>query len=785
MGAESLIDAVGRTPVVRLRVGADRGVEVFAKLELQNLFAMKDRVAKRILTEARRTGALAPGAPVVESSSGTMALGVALVGTLLGHPVHIVTDPRIDPVTLAKLTALGCEVHVVPAMDENGWQGARLTRLRELLEGLPGAFWPQQYENPENPAAYRTLVDELVADLGDVHTIVGAVGSGGSLCGTSRVLRESSPGLHVIGVDCVGSVLFGQPDVPQRLQSGLGNSLHPPNLDHGVIDEVHWLNDHEAFAATRELARHERVFAGNTAGSVYRVLTHLAATLPPGARAVGIFPDRGDRYTDTVYSDAYWISKRLAEQPVATRPRRVGRGIEARTWSFRGNGAQEPLPTYAFVESNTTGTGMLALSAAAEAGYRPLLLTNDPSRYQGLDGTGAEVHTCDTEDLDGLTALLARDAELAAVGSTSELYQQTAARLAGALGLPAQDPEAVALCRDKGALRRALTEAGLHQPRFRVVTSPDAARAAAHEVGLPCVVKPVDDSGSTLVRRCDTADEAARHAADVLAVERNGRGQPTARRALVESLLTGPEYSVETFGTDAGHVVLGVVEKSVTGAPAFVEHQHLLPGRPDAEPASELESVVLAALKVVGLRGGAAHTEVKLTEAGPAVVEVNPRLAGGMIPELFRLVTGADLVAAQVAHDAGGVPKLPGTRVGAAGIQFLVADRTGLLAGVHGVEEARVLPGVERVVLTREPGRPVAPPVDAYGRIGYVIARGDSSAEVADVLARACGLLRVDVTAPEDAGSGRPGPRVPADEPYGRTRASGSPSATTTRRSPR
>ncbi|UNS95044.1 pyridoxal-phosphate dependent enzyme [Streptomyces tubbatahanensis] len=755
MGVQNLIDAVGRTPTVRLAIGADRGVEIFAKLELQNLFAMKDRVAKRILIEARRTGALPPGAPVVESSSGTMALGVALAGTLLGHPVHIVTDPRIDPVTLTKITALGCEVHVVEAMDENGWQGARLTRLRELLDTLPGAFWPRQYENPENPAAYHTLANELMADIGEVHTIVGAVGSGGSLCGTSRVLRERIPGLRVTGVDCVGSVLFGQPDIPQRLQSGLGNSLHPSNLDHAVIDEVHWLNDHEAFAATRELARREKIFAGNTAGSVYRILTHLAATLPAGARAVGIFPDRGDRYTDTVYSDAYWTAKRLTEQPLATRPRRVGTGLEVRMWSSRRTAADAPLPTYAFVESNTTGTGMLALRSAKAMGYRPLLLTNDPARYRGLEDTGAAVHSCDTSDLARLTAVFHGEADLAAIGSTSELYQEAAARLAGALGLPAQDPDAVALCRDKGALRRTLTEAGLPQPRFRVVTDAVAARAAALEVGLPCVVKPVDDSGSTLVRRCDTADEAARHAAEVIAVERNGRGQPTARRALVESLLTGPEFSVETFGTDAGHRVLGIVEKAVTGAPAFVEHRHLLSGRPDTERVSELESVGLAALKAIGLHGGAAHTEIKLTPSGPAVVEVNPRLAGGMIPELFRLVTGVDLVAAQVAHDAGGVPRLPAQCTGAAGIQFLLPESAGTLVAVRGVADARALPGVERVVVTRELGQPVAPPVDAYGRIGYVMARGDSAARVARTLAEACALLHLDV-APVPGGGTRP-----------------------------
>src|SRR5205823_863216 len=115
---------------------------------LQNLFAMKDRVARKIVLEAKRDGLLADGAPIVESSSGTMALGIALIGTSLGHPVHIVTDPRIDQVTKAKLIALGCAVHVVERMDEHGWQGARLTRLAEVVAEHPGTFWPRQYENP-------------------------------------------------------------------------------------------------------------------------------------------------------------------------------------------------------------------------------------------------------------------------------------------------------------------------------------------------------------------------------------------------------------------------------------------------------------------------------------------------------------------------------------------------------------------------------------------------------------------------------------------------------------
>ncbi|MFE3288729.1 pyridoxal-phosphate dependent enzyme, partial [Streptomyces sp. NPDC059233] len=435
---DTVTDAIGATPLVRLRLGESRGVEVYAKLELQNLFAMKDRVARNILLEARRLGTLKPGDPVIESSSGTMALGVALVGRSLGHEVHIVTDPRIDPVTLAKLRALGCRVHIVEAMTSHGWQSARLERLAELQGELPGAFWPQQYTNPDNPGAYRTLAGELLADLGRFDTLVGAVGSGGSLCGTARALRESLPALHVVGVDCVGSALFGQPDVPQRLQSGLGNSLLPKNLDRTLVDEVHWLNDHEAFAATWDLAREQQIFGGNTSGSVYRVLTGLADRAEPGSRIVGILPDRGDRYADTVYNDEHWDAHRLREVPTATAPAPLGPEGTARTWSTLAYSPPAGILRHLlFVESNTTGTGMLALDRARELGTVPVLLTADPDRYRGLAETGAEVVRCDTNSDAALRAAVQerfRREEIAGVTTTSDFYVPAAARIAQWLG---------------------------------------------------------------------------------------------------------------------------------------------------------------------------------------------------------------------------------------------------------------------------------------------------------------------------------------------------------------
>ncbi|MEV7673180.1 pyridoxal-phosphate dependent enzyme [Streptomyces sp. NPDC088752] len=753
---DTLTDAIGRTPLVRLRLGEERGVEVYAKLELQNLFAMKDRVARNIVLEARALGTLRPGAPVVESSSGTMALGVALVGRSLGHEVHIVTDPRIDPVTLAKLRALGCRVHVVEAMTSHGWQSARLERLAELMADLPGAFWPQQYANPDNPGAYRDLARELLDDLGHVDALVGAVGSGGSLCGTGRALREALPDVRIVGVDCVGSALFGQPDVPQRLQSGLGNSLLPKNLDRSLVDEVHWLNDHEAFAATRDLAREQQIFGGNTSGSVYRVLGDLARRAAPGSRVVGILPDRGDRYADTVYSDEHWDAHALHTLPASDRPAVVAAGTAVTRWSRQAHRAPEDLRRHlVFVESNTTGTGMLALGLARDRlGTAPVLLTGDPDRYRGLDATGAEVIRCDTHSDAALRAVLQerfRREEIAGVTTTSDFYVPAAARLARWLGLPGNPPEAVTACRDKSALRALLDRAGVRQPRYAVVREPGEVAEAVARTGLPCVVKPADDSGSVNVLLCTDEAQALAHARRVLAVTTNARGMPTARTVLVEEYLDGPEYSVEMFGGDGGTECVGITAKSVTGSPHFVEHRHLFPAPLPAGTAQRITETVAAALDAAGIRLGATHTEVKLTGDGPAVIEINPRPAGGMIPELVRLASGVDLLEQQLRAAIGLAPDLKPVHAAHAGIQFLLADADGVLDAVDGVARARAVDGVEAVTVTAAPGAGVHRARSAGDRLGHVIACRPDPERVTAALDEARDLIRLTVDARADA----------------------------------
>ncbi|MFF5533001.1 PLP-dependent cysteine synthase family protein [Streptomyces cinerochromogenes] len=297
---------VGDTPVLWVdEPFAPPGRGFHAKLEGANPGGIKDRPALHMVREARRRGELAPGAPIVESSSGTLGLGLALAGLTHGHPVTVVTDPGMEPAVARLLTARGTRVVQVTAPHpEGGWQEARRARVAELLARMPGAYCPDQYRNPDNAAAYRPLAAELIAQLGRVDVLVAAVGTGGHSAGVSAVLREAFPRLTLIGVDSVGSAIFGQPAGP-RLMRGLGSSIHPDNVDYAAFTEVHWVAPAEAVWACRALARRHYVSGGWSVGAVALVAGWAARTHPAGTRIAAIFPDGPHRYLGTVYDDAW------------------------------------------------------------------------------------------------------------------------------------------------------------------------------------------------------------------------------------------------------------------------------------------------------------------------------------------------------------------------------------------------------------------------------------------------------------------------------------------------
>jgi cysteine synthase len=316
---------VGDTPVLWIGepfTAAGRGF--WAKLEGHNPGGIKDRTALYMVRAARERGRLLPGARIVESTSGTLGLGLALAGAAYGHPVTVVSDPGMEPLMTGLLTAYGAEVDLVAGPHpEGGWQQARRDRVGEILTALPGSWCPDQYHNPDNVAAYAPLAQELVAQLGRIDALVVSVGTGGHSAGIASVLRGLFPRLRVVGVDATGSTIFGQPAAP-RLMRGLGSSIYPRNVAYDLFDEVHWVAAPEAVWAARHLARHHYATGGWSVGAVALVARWLAGVLPAEDRVAAVFPDGPQRYVGTVFDDSYCRRHGLLGDPPADDPDEIG-----------------------------------------------------------------------------------------------------------------------------------------------------------------------------------------------------------------------------------------------------------------------------------------------------------------------------------------------------------------------------------------------------------------------------------------------------------------------------
>lgn len=301
----SLLDLVGNTPVLRVGTPLPHPHPGFwAKLESVGPATMKARAALAMLQGARRRGELADGATVVESSSGTLAVGLSFVGRALGHPVVIVADDELDEMTRRLLRAYGTRLEIVdrphPA---GGWQRARLERVERLLREIPDAYWPDQYNNPDNPAGYRQLGTELVQQFDRLDAVVCSVGTGGHSAGIAPMVRRRWPHVRVIGVDACGSTVFGQPARP-RLMRGLGSSIHPDNVAYDELDEVHWVDAGEAADASRRLAAGTFVSGGWSTGAAAMVAAWCARQLDSD-RVVAVFPDGPSRYWESVFDDDF------------------------------------------------------------------------------------------------------------------------------------------------------------------------------------------------------------------------------------------------------------------------------------------------------------------------------------------------------------------------------------------------------------------------------------------------------------------------------------------------
>ncbi len=398
----------------------------------------------------------------------------------------------------------------------------------------------------------------------------------------------------------------------------------------------------------------------------------------------------------------------------------------------------------ALIESNTSGTGRLFARAAVAQGFRPILLSDDPSRYAYATEDQLDTLQVDTNDISEVIAAcqrLASDGGLSGVTSSSEYYVATAATVARRFGLPGPQAASIRDCRDKLKQRQKLETAGVPIPRFGAATSDRMAVNRAKELGLPVVVKAVSGSGSIGVKLCATLEEVAAHAAHLLSRQNDERGRAVPRHILVESLLEGVEYSVETFG----QAVVGVTRKYLGQLPDFVEVGHDFPAELSRADTEAIHRVARQSLFALGLGWGAAHIELRLTADGPHIVEVNPRLAGGYIPELVRIATGVDLISEAVRLVAGGEPDLKSSFGRYASIRFLLPGEDGLLRESWGMKEAVNLPGVAEVKLYVKPGSAVKRHGDFRDRIGHVIACGMTPDAARDAATSAWGAIRLRI----------------------------------------
>lgn len=319
-----------------------RIVPLSSNLHAAQFRLMKLLPARFMLDRAEERGLLKRGGHIGETSSGTFAMALAMLSVERGYTLTIVSATSLmDASFRERLEQLGASVILVEDEGRTGNQGGRLAALHRVLDSRPDAFWPQQYDNPDNPAAYSRLAEILVEKIGRIDCLVGCVGSGGSLCGTATYLRRLFPGLRAIAVDTHNSVLFGHSAGP-RLLRGLGNSIVPKNLEHALIDEVHWVGAFQAFAATRDLYRHHAMFVGPTSGAAHLVADWYARTHGDETVAV-ILPDEGHRYQSTVYSDAWlmghdgWPSARRSVPSILSKVAPAGEGEWTHVeWSRRG-----------------------------------------------------------------------------------------------------------------------------------------------------------------------------------------------------------------------------------------------------------------------------------------------------------------------------------------------------------------------------------------------------------------------------------------------------------------
>lgn len=309
---ESVLETVGCTPLVHLsHIDADLPVRILAKLEFMNPGgSQKDRIALAMIDDAERRGLLAPGGTIVEATAGNTGVGLAMAAAVLGYHCIFAVPDKMSAEKVALLRAYGAEVVWTPTAVAPDSPESYNGVANRLAAEIPGAWRPGQFTNQANPAAhYASTGPEIWADAGGrVDAFVAGVGTGGSLSGIARYLRERNPRLRVVGADPAGSILSG--DTPGSwIVEGIGEDFFPETFDAALVDEWVRATDEQSFSAARRLAREEGILAGGSAGTALHAAIEAGARMPEGSVVVVLLPDTGRNYLSKFHSDEWLVER--------------------------------------------------------------------------------------------------------------------------------------------------------------------------------------------------------------------------------------------------------------------------------------------------------------------------------------------------------------------------------------------------------------------------------------------------------------------------------------------
>jgi cystathionine beta-synthase len=309
--ADSLLDLIGNTPLVRLgRVGRDLACDLVAKVELFNPGgSVKDRPALAMIDEAERQGLLAPGGTIVEPTSGNTGVGLAIVAAQRGYQCIFVMSDKMSDEKVALLRAYGAQVVVCPTAVPPEHPDSYYSVADRLTRETPNAFRPNQYYNQANPVEHeRSTGPELWRQTaGRVTHFVAGVGTGGTITGVARYLKRQNPAVQVIAADPEGSVFSGGTGRPYLVE-GVGEDFWPPTYDPSVVDRTIRVSDAESFAAARRVTREEGLLIGGSCGTAVHAALVVGAELGPDDLVVVLLPDSGRGYLSKIFNDEWMTS---------------------------------------------------------------------------------------------------------------------------------------------------------------------------------------------------------------------------------------------------------------------------------------------------------------------------------------------------------------------------------------------------------------------------------------------------------------------------------------------